>query len=223
MPQVWELNLELSISRRIVQATDTVRNAGYDVYQPHCAEDVLDLVRRTGRKYQTPMLSVARNDFTDAEAIWLFLMHGDKVIGGFASKTVDLRNESFEDYMRRTSKHQYNRNEDPIERVSPVMNKMIYGRHAYLGELELHESYRGKRSVVSAFAKIVMGITFLRWPEINCAYAFIAEHHRRLTYDYGFCCSMLNPITWKDPVPDGRRSDHTLALITRDQFFDEWR
>ncbi len=212
---VQELDIALSLERsvRVLEA------AGYRVYPTEDFEEVLNLFHDSGRLNQSPMLSVARLDLTGPQAFWIFIMKGSTAVAGLGAKYIDLGvSECFEGYLRRTSRLQYNRSTDPILSVAEPLRRVIERRLIYLGELEMHPSHRGKRSVLVALAKLVKGMAVLKWPDFDQMYAFIPDHHFQLARLYGFDWQYPNAITWRDPVPDGRLNSHWIMGCNQDGF-----
>ena len=213
---------EISVAECVVSDKLYLEEQGYKLFSPSSFADVERLSAQTGRQVQTPMLSVDRNDFVSSAAFYIFLEHSDQVVAGAAAKFVDLENEGFEDYTRRTSQRQYAREEDPVMAVSPIASKLIRGQTVYTGELEFREDHRGKIQVAAAFARVLIGTAFLKWKSAQVFYAFLPLQHRRIAFDYGFSQIIREAITWKQPAPKGRRNDHIIALVERDQLIEEW-
>jgi len=210
--------IELVLSEQLIRQRDTLRQAGLDLYAPEGFEDILENVEATGRKYQMPMMSLERNDFTSEQAFWLFLRKENVTVGGVSAKFFDLGGEGLDRYLRRTSQMQYGRSDDPIENIAPPIRDEIKRKLIYIGELEIHPSARGQRSIVTALMKSVQYLAALRWSNFDWMYAFMATQHKRLITDYGFTWQIPNAITWKEPIPDGRRNDHWFVALPRSHF-----
>ena len=212
--------LRMRVSRAAQQHLRNLTDHGFDVFSPEDFRSVPKMVAETGRPAQTPMLSIDRNDFVRSDAFWLFLMRDGVAVGGCAARRYDLAGESLESYLRRTSKNQYMREEDPIISVAKPLRR-ITGRLIYLGELQLHKSVRGNVSVLSSFFHMAQALAALEW-EFDWIYAFVPLAHRRLVADYGFNFYIKNAITWHDPPPPGRLNDHVLVAIDIESFSHLW-
>ena len=77
-------------------------------------------------------------------------------------------------------------------------------------------------AVLSNFITVLFGISFIKWPDFNCIYAYLPDHHRRIAVDYGFTTTIRNAVSWKDPVPEGRLSSHVISLVPRDHLIHWW-
>ncbi|MEX0285128.1 MAG: hypothetical protein AB3N23_11005 [Paracoccaceae bacterium] len=221
--QVMAQNLvELNIIRHSGKHLAELTAAGLEVVAPTDFAQIADMVEATGRNRQTPMLSLNRNDFTNRDAFWLFLMKDGQPIAGTAARYTDLGGESFDSYLRRTSKEQYGRQSDPILSVAPPVVSALQGRLIYLGELELHPDHRGRPWQLYRYARIMMGMAVLRWPNFNALYAFVPKQHLKLADGYGFSWKVPRAITWADPVPEGRLNDHWLVATFREDFAHAW-
>ncbi|WP_049642293.1 hypothetical protein [Candidatus Rhodobacter oscarellae] len=193
---------------------------GLDVYVPEDFDEVPALVAATGREKSTPMLDLHRNDFLRSNAFWLFLMQGDDCVGGCAARYYDLAGESLENYLRRTSQAQYNRETDPIKSVARPTDR-ISGRLIYMGDLQINPAARSNVTVRSAFFQLAQALAVLEW-DFDWIYAFVDYQHRRLVPDYGFNYYVTDAITWHDPIPEGRRNDHVLVAIDFESFSHFW-
>ena len=214
--------IELEIMRRAAPHLNTLEADGFQIFAPKDFTQIQDLVRQTGRGQQTPMMSIARNDFTLGNAFWLFLMVDGKCVGGCAAHMIDLRDESFEHYLRRTSKEQYNCEEDPIDQVARPVAQEINGRVVYIGELELHPRYRGKIGALSAFIRVMQALIAVKWPDFDWMFAFIPFDHVKLTGKYGFTWQMPYAVRWKKPAPEGRLDSHWIIGLPRAHFDQLW-
>lgn len=214
--------VELEIVRRAAPHLAVLESEGFQVYAPTDFTEIAGLVEQTGRVQQTPMMSISRNDFTLGTAFWLFLMVDGKCVGGCAAHFIDLRDEPFEQYLRRTSKEQYGRKEDPIDTIARPVSQEIGGRLIYLGELEIHPKYRGKLKTLSAFMRLLQSISVMKWPEFDWMYAFIPFDHVKLTGRYGFTWQMPYAIRWHHPEPPGRLNSHWLVALPKSHFVQLW-
>ncbi|MDJ0629825.1 MAG: hypothetical protein QNJ44_16320 [Rhodobacter sp.] len=214
--------IELEITRRAAGYLAALNHDGYDIYVPKEFSEVPGLVSATGRKVQTPMLSVTRNDFTVGSAFYQFLTKNNRYVGGCAACYYDLGDEPFEAFIRRTSKNQYRRTSDPIHHIAAPVAEEIGGRLIYLGELELSGGERGRMSVLQPFFRILMGLAAIKWWPFDWMYAFVPDRHIKLTDHYGFRWKCEHAITWSEPVPEGRLNDHWLVALNRRQFTHSW-
>lgn len=213
---------ELNIIRHCSDHLSELAKEGYEVEAPDDFGRISDMVGRTGRRRQTPMMTLARNDFTRKDAFWFFLMRDSEPVAGTAAMYIDLGGESFDSYLRRTSQEQYHRDEDPIAAIAPPVNAHVQGRLIYLGELEMHPGHRGRPRTLFRFARVMMGLSALKWPEFDVMYAFVPKEHLKLADGYGFTWRVPRAITWAEPVPKGRLNDHWLVATSRDDFVHAW-
>lgn len=190
--------VELEIVRPVAPHLAVLKSESFQVCAP---TDFTEIVQQTGRALQTPMMSISRNDFTLGTAFWLFLKLDGKCAGGCAAHFIDLRDEPFEQYLRRTSKEQYGRQNDPITTVARPVSQEIRGRRVYLGELEIHLKYRGKLRALSAFVRMLQSISAIKWPDFDWMYVFIPFDHFKLTRRYGFTWQMPYAIRGHQPAP----------------------
>lgn len=215
--------IELNVIRRAAPHLAALDQAGLDLYAPEDFSEVAELVAQTGRATQTPMLSVSRNDFTLGTAFWVFLMQQGASVGGAAARLIDLRGESFENYLRRTSTEQYGRARDPIAAVAPPVSDELRGRLVYIGELQLARNHRGNIGVLTAYARMIVALAAMKWPDFDWMYAFIPKEHVKIAGLYGFTWYMPEAITWAEPVPQGRRNDHWMIALPKAHFAHVWR
>ncbi len=213
---------ELNIIRHCGTHVAELKGAGYDVVAPSDYAQIAEMVDITGRRKQTPMMSLNRNDFTRKDAFWLFLVKDGKPVAGTAARYTDLGGESFESYLRRTSREQYRRDTDPIAAIAPPVTDELNGRLIYFGELELHPEHRGKVKLLYRFSRVMMGMAALKWPDFDAMYAFVPKEHVKLADGYGFTWKVPRAITWADPVPKGRLNDHWLVAARRREFEHAW-
>ncbi len=179
---------------------------------------VEELFPSTGRNTQTPMMAVSRQDFSRAEAFWLFLTKEGVVVGGMGVKFVDLGGECIESYLRRTSRHQYGRSKDPIASVAAPVRDELAGKLIYFGELEFAENSRGHPEVLRSFTRLAQILAAVHWPSFDWMYAFIPDEHFRLAREYGFTWYCPNAITWTDPPPQGRLDSHWIMAASKSHF-----
>ncbi len=178
-------------------------------------DEVQEREARMGKNFAHPMLRIPRNDFVKREAFWLFLVKGNQTIAGMGAKYVDLTGESFESYLRRTSKGQYDRSIDPIVEVDPMLG-LISGRLAYVGELKVIDEFQGNIKVLTRYARLMQLLCYCEW-EFNYMYGFVTKEHIPLNRLYGFSMSIRDAIQWRDPVPEGRENSHALLASSRRQ------
>ena len=212
--------IELDISRRAQEHLSALTERGYDVMVPDDYAQIPSLVLQTGRPRQNPMHAISRNDFTKEDAFWLFLTHNGRVVGGTAACRYDLRQDSFEDFLRRTSAQQYGRSE-PIQSIAKPIREHVEGQLIYLGELQLHPDFRGNIVILTAFFRMLKALSALKW-EFDYMYAFIPQEHRRLISIYGFNWWVEHAIRWRGTPPPGRKNDHIFCAISRLDFEHHW-
>ena len=214
--------LELSLIRHSGQHVADLNAAGYEVVAPSDFAEISEMVSATGRNQQTPMMSLNRNDFTRNDAFWVFLLENGRPVAGTAARYTDLGGESFESYFRRTSREQYGRDKDPVDRIAAPVLERLDGRLIYLGELELHPEHRGRPRQLFRLTRVLMAMSVLKWPSFDAIYAFVPKHHVKLADGYGFSWKVPRAITWTDPPPLGRRDDHWLVATSRVDFEHAW-
>lgn len=212
---------QLEVAERLVADKSVLTDAGFTLYAPKNISEVPDLMARTGRIAQSAMLSLANNDFTSATGEFLFLMKDGEPIAGCRAKLVDLEDESFESHQRRTVQQWYDTDCDKIVSIAKPLNKLIQGKHIYVGELEFRKDFRGSVKITTAFLRVVVTSSFLKWPDIRCVYCILPERHRRLAVDYGFNTTVRNAFTWKGCPPGGRLQDWLVAVSSRDQLLHD--
>lgn len=214
---------ELNMLQKSAPILASIEKRGYQIIAPEDLSEVPDLVRQTGRAFQTPMLSVTENDFTLGTAFYLFLRYEGRAIGGAAGRLIDLRGENFETYIRRSSRYQYHRDKDPIATVARPVAKEISGQIIYLGELQFSEDHRGNPLVLGNFVRLLQALSAIKWPNFDWMYAFVPRNHAKLSSLYGFTRQLPNAITWNQPAPLGRRDDHWMLAISKPDFDHVWR
>lgn len=136
--------IDLDIIKRSCEHLSALQSERYEVSAPRNYSEIAKAVARTGRQRQTPMFSIQRNDFTRAEAFWLFLEKDGAPVAGCAAKYCDLMGESIEAYLRRTSMSQYQRSADPIASVARPVIEKLHGRLICIGGLEILPEHRGR-------------------------------------------------------------------------------
>lgn len=214
--------VDLEILKRSSEHLQALQSEGYEVSAPRDYSLITNAVAKTGRKQQTPMLSLARNDFTRGDAFWLFLEKDGEPVAGCAAKFCDLKGEAFDAYLRRTSQAQYQRSTDPIVHVAkPVVDKLC-GSLIYIGELEFSPEHRGKPKVLYAFLRLLQALAALKWPDFHAMYAILPNNHIKFSDGYGFNWKIPAAITWQEPIPAGRLNDHWIVAIDRLDFDHCW-
>lgn len=208
---------EQDIIQAVAPFFEEIERMGYEVQATSDFAKIMELVPQTGRQAQTPMMSLMRNDFTEATAFWLFLYKDGEVVGGIGAKYEQLGEESFGSYLRRTSRMQYGCDSDPIDQVAQPVDEMIKGDIVYIGELEFQREHRGNLSLLEAFMRVHQGLCAVKWNRIDWVYAIVPEEHQRFSWLYGFMLSVPGAITWRDPVPEGRLDSHVL-LATQGRY-----
>lgn len=169
------------------------------------------------------MHEISRNDFTTGEAFFLYLRNAadNQILAGCAARFYDLGDERLSRYLARTSDQQYGRR-NSIEKISAPVDREIFGKIVYLGELQFQEGYRGQRAILYSFVKSLIGLSALHWKEFDWMYAFLPERHTKLAFGYGFRWFSENAVTWRQPEPVGRESAHWMAALNRHQFLHSW-
>ncbi|MEO9843800.1 MAG: hypothetical protein ABJF60_09400 [Roseobacter sp.] len=208
---------ELALAQRISLDKKIITDAGYSVFQPQSIGVVNSLMRETGRKRQSAMLSTSNNDFTTENSVFVFVAMGESMVGGVRSKVIDLQGETFESHQRRTIPEWYETDGDEIEGLAPALNKLITGRHAYVGDLELQGDHRGQPKVSTAMGRLAVALSLMKWPDISGVYCILPDEHRGRAIDYGFCHFTRSAYKWKNPKPPGGRlRDWGVAVSSRD-------
>jgi hypothetical protein len=214
--------IEMQLVRKAAPHLQMLDNEGFQLYAPTDFREIPDLVAQTGRAAQSPMMSLSRNDFTQGNAFWLFLMVDGVCVGGCAAHLIDLRDEPFEAYLRRSSQALYGRDEDPIDSIARPVCTEIKGKLIYFGELEIHRQYRGRIKALAAFTRIIQALAVMKWPDFDWMYAYVPFEHVKLTGIYGFTWQMPYAIRWKKPVPPGRLDNHWMIALPRSHFNQVW-
>lgn len=212
--------IELDLSRRAQEYLTALTARGYDVMVPEDYALIPSLVLQTGRPRQNPMHAISRNDFTKGDAFWLFLTQEDQVIGGCAACFYDLRDDNFEDFLRRSSAQQYQR-ADPILSIARPVTERLKGRLIYIGELQIHPDFKGNANVLEAYFRMLLGLAAMKW-EFDFIYAFVPRQHNRLINTYGFNWWVERAVTWRGAPPEGRLNTHIMCGISRLDFEHHW-
>lgn len=202
---------EQDIIQAVAPFFEEIERMGYQVEATSDFERIMHIVPQTGRKKQTPMMSIPRLDFTRSEAFWLVLLKDGVPVGAAGAKYIDLEDESFFDYLQRTSKAQYGRADNPITKIAAPLHDMFRGRIIYLGELEFLDAHRGNLRLLEAFVKVLQGLAAVKWRGFDWIYAIVPEEHLKIAYLYGFLTTIPDGITWADPVPEGRLNTHAFV------------
>ncbi|UWQ30222.1 hypothetical protein [Leisingera sp. M523] len=192
-----------------------IQNLGFDVEAVDDFTAVKQRVRSTGRNRVNPMMDVDRLDFTRKSAFWIFLQKDGVDIGSAGVKCEDLDDESFESYIRRTSRSQYAGSADLIEAVAPPLSSALAGKLIYIGELEFSSGAKGRRGLLPAFVGYLKALSALKWSDFDWMYAFIPEEHVSLARHYEFSFHVPRAVTWKSPPPPGRLDSHYVIGLDR--------
>ncbi|MDQ2091741.1 hypothetical protein [Marimonas arenosa] len=208
---------EQDIIQSVAPFFEEIERLGYEVEATSDFDKILNLVPETGRQKQTPMMSILRNDFTEETAFWLFLFKDGVVVGGIGAKYEPLGREGFDNYLCRTSRTQYGRDDNPIAEVAEPATTLIGGNIVYIGELEFTREHRGNLRLLEAFMRVHQGLCALKWRNLDWIYAIVPEEHQRFSWLYGFMIVIPGVLKWRDPVPDGRLNSHVL-LATEGRF-----
>ncbi|MDQ7071871.1 MAG: hypothetical protein Q9M48_14265 [Rhodobacterales bacterium] len=198
---------------------ERLNGLGFDILAEDDFEVIQAKVTHTGKEWQSPMFSLMRNDFTRGSAFWAFLMKDDVEVGGVAARYYDLRSESLESYLHRTSSAQYGGGDPAIESIAKPVSENIGGRLVYFGELYFTKAARGNIKVLSTFARLSVILAAMSWPDFDWLYAFIPKEQIRFADAYGFTYRLPKAITWKDPEPLGRRNSHVLIALSKSDFW----
>lgn len=164
------------------------------------------------------MMDVSRLDFTRSQAFWLFLTFDGHVVGGLGAKLIDLAGETFESYLRRTSRSQYSSDSDPIQSIASPINQELTQKLIYIGELGLRKEHRGNLKILGAFAQVTKALCAMRWPDFNWMFAFVPEEHLGFIRCYDFTWMLPNAITWHDSPPEGRLNSHWIMATSRSHY-----
>ncbi|MEM9968462.1 MAG: hypothetical protein AAF755_10205 [Pseudomonadota bacterium] len=200
---------------------DALHNAGVGVKMVDDFDKVQSLEVKLSSKAPHPMLSLARNDFVNDQAFWLFLFREDQPIASLAAKFFDLSNETLESYLRRTSRNQYDRSTDPILEVDPMVG-LLRGRMVYVGNLNVVDTEQGNIKVLSRYARLMQLICIAKW-RFDWMYGFVSEDHVKLNRLYQFGMTVHDAISWERPSPDGRLDSHALLASSRRQLTSLFR
>ena len=201
---------EQDIIQSVAPFFEEIEKFGYEVLATSDFDRILHYIPETGRKTQTPMMAIDRQDFARSESFWLLLLKDGKAVAGAGAKYVDLEDEPIETYLQRTSRGQYGRDSDPLLSVSRPVRDYVRGRLIYLGELEFHPDHRGNKDLLEAFVKVLQGLAAVKWRNFDWMYVFIDEDHLRFAHIYDFQITVRDAITWAEPVPAGRLNTHCL-------------
>ena len=197
---------------------ERLNGLGFDILAEDDFEVIQEKVNNTGKEWQSPMFSLMRNDFTRGTAFWAFLMKDGVEVGGVALRYYDLRGESLESYLHRTSNAQYGGGDPVIESIAKPVSENIGGRLVYIGELYVAKEARGNIKVLRAFIRLSVVLAAMSWQNFDWVYAFIPKEHARLADAYGFTYRLPKAITWKQPEPKGRLDSHILIAMSNADF-----
>lgn len=170
-----------------------------------------------GSPYRAPMFDVRRNDFTQGDAFWLFLMRRGKPVGGVAARHIDLRDESFFDYVQRVSGEQYGA-EAPLHSMAPPLKTRLGGRLVQLDRLHLADEDLAKPALMRAFGHMVVVLSAMTWPEFDWMYSFAPEAHGALQAAYGFPVVTPHALTWRPPVPFLHANSEAVIYLSKLDF-----
>lgn len=171
-------------------------------------DKVPELAALAGRDYQLPTFQVHRVDPTAGRFFWLFMRKEGELIGGAAAQLQELGAEKFTSFCERMARHQYpNRTGETLLHVSEILDSKVEGRLAYIGELALVDSAKGKPKRVGVFLRFLQVLVMLEW-DVDWVYAFIPDRHKlaRLDRAYGFTQALPSAQIWREPPPDKRSS-----------------
>lgn len=171
-------------------------------------ERVPELAELAGREYQLPTFQVHRVDPTEGRFFWLFMRMEGQLIGGAAAQLQELGKEKFTDFSTRMARHQYpTSGGETLTYVSEILDTKLNGRLAYIGELALIDSAKGRQKRVGTFLKFLQVLVLLEW-DVDWVYAYIPDRHKqaRLDHAYGFTQSLPRAQVWREPVPNKRSS-----------------
>jgi hypothetical protein len=175
------------------------------------------LVAETGRLAQTPMFALGSQDFTAAEAFWLFAFQEGLAIGGTAARVIDLRHsERLDDYIHRTSAAYFGPNR--IASVARLLGDEMKGKIIYLGELEFSSDHRGSTRLLGAFVQLVQVLAATKWQDFDWMFCYVPKRHVKFIDLYNFTIQIPSVITWRDPAPARMDSSHAMFAISRAHF-----
>lgn len=171
-------------------------------------DKVPELAELAGREYQLPTFRVDRVDPTEGRFFWLFMRQDGELIGSAAAQLQELGREKFTDFSARMARHQYpNQSGETLSSVAGLLDEKMSGRLAYIGELALVSSAKGRQKRVGTFLRFLQVLVLLEWG-VDWVYAFIPDRHKQVRLDqaYGFTQSLPNAQIWREPIPDKRSS-----------------
>ncbi|AUQ99357.1 hypothetical protein PhaeoP88_01987 [Phaeobacter inhibens] len=194
---------------------------GYVVKEVDDVSTVPGLVDLLGKSYLTPLSSPGHNDFTENNVIWLVAMKGDTPVFAGCARLEDIGRESISRYWSRTLKRAYGANSDApvIEKVRPEVEKKLFGRLVYFGDLYVNSSERGSRVALRSFVALGHLAVSLKW-DPDWIYCFVREEDlaRGAGVIYGFSTLLPEPFNWLSPPPP-RSNSEWLALLPRDEIW----
>lgn len=201
---------QMDLTSRAAAHLAKLKELGYDVLATDDFAEVEGLVQQTGKPFRSPMFDTRRNDFTEGRAFWLFLKKDGEIIGGLAAQSIDLGQESFEHYIRRSTNAQYNIEAD-LQHVARPLNDRLKGQLIYFGDLHLSDAARGRRKVLREYCHVAVFLGALTWPHFDWMFAHIPYQHRSLQDVYGFTSITHGAFLWGEPRPFLREDD--MAVI----------
>ncbi len=181
---------------------------GLDISVCQDFESIPEAARAAGRDYQLPTFQIDRADHTRGSTFWVFLNKGGESIGSAAAIRQDLKGESIGEYLTRTNKNQFPREDGhTIQRVSDALSAKMSGSLAYIGELAIAQKAKGDRRSLACFMRLVQILALSEW-DVDWTYAFIPHRHLKTNLDqlYGFTQRLPNAQTWAEPAPAKRAS-----------------
>ncbi len=196
-----------------------LKDKGFTVEQTTDFEAIPEIAKSAGRDFQMPGFNRQRADLTQGQAFWLFLKHDGEYVGSVAAQLQELGSESLGDYLKRTSKYQFpNEAGRALDFIAKPLFQEYTGRFAYMGELNIHRSKRGNRTVLRNYIRLLVSLAVTEW-QVDWIYAFVAERHvmAQLNLAYGFARMLPAAQRWTDPEPNMRSSSEWFIASRRDE------
>lgn len=213
--------IEIALARRLSRAVSDIHAAGLELYVPRSLSEIPDLVRETGRGIPKPQFQMSRQSFTEERAFWHFLRHEGKAVAGCAAQIHRIDHDGFEAFFRRTSQLHFDREGDPVDWIAEPVSSELFGNVVYMGELEKAKAYRGDEAITHALLRTVMCRAMLKWPHTDHFFAFMPDELRVNVVDWGFSTAIRRGVRWRAPHPEGRPSEHLVAMASSTQLAHE--
>lgn len=212
--------LELIDTAEIVtRCTRKLRAGGLEVRQVSDISEVQRLMATMPAPYVTPYLDPRKNQFTEKNTLWLFLIDKDgDAVGKIAARHDDTGRETLRSYARRvvSGMHPTDNALTPSDRFPEIMKKMR-GQIVYIGELYLPKPYASFLNV-RAMVRLVYSMIYLKWGEPDWVYCYMKEEHAKAAKRlYGFPLLASDAISFTKPPSHGTR-EHWLSAASGIEF-----